>query len=228
MLLDLQVNTFLGWIILIALILFVAYLFAEIKEGKKKLSESKLDIVRLQGEVESKNLRIEIAEKDAKGLGQQYAQKWFEEWKLTEMESYKKVVDRAGLETANALLNQWKIDNEKIIRDDAKKRSSSVLLGQLTEHLLPFSDHFKQFNFKDARFMGNPIDLIVFDGVEEKKDQITIHFIEIKTGTSALSKKQIQIRDAVKAKRVEWHLFNLKDFGGALTEEPVVDDGPPY
>lgn len=56
-------------------------------------------------------------------------------------------------------------------------------------------------------------DLIVFDGIEEKEDKITIYFIEVKTGTSALSQRQKRVMDAVKDKRVEWLRISIKDFG---------------
>jgi len=43
-----------------------------------------------------------------------------------------------------------------------------------------------------------PIDGISFD-------DDSIKFIEIKTGTSQLNKKQRKIRDLIKNKKVEWH-----------------------
>ena len=207
-------------IVLIVIIIIMAFKFRE------DISELKIQVTKNEGTIREKDLRISAIESDMKGQAQDYAQKYFTEWKDAELQQHREVIFAAANSNAEADLAQWKVINEKSIREDAKKRSSSILLGQLTEHLLPFSDHFSQFNFKDARFMGNPIDLIVFDGVEAKKEQITIHFIEIKTGGSALSKKQIQIRDAVKEKRIEWHLFNLKDFGGALTGLPEPPSQP--
>ena len=76
---------------------------------------------------------------------------------------------------------------------------------------MPFSYLFEQFNPKDARFIGSPIDLIVFDGICDKKDLVDIYFVEIKTGTSALSQTQKKIRDAIANHRVHWLPINLKD-----------------
>lgn len=207
MLLD-YINIHLSLLLLILLGLIVLILIFSVSLYNLKTSST-----RNEGIIREKDLKIEAIENDMKGQAQAFATVLFDQWKKTELAAYQKIIAETGEQTALSMLAQWKIDNEKNIREDAKKRSTSILMGQLTEHLVPFSEHFKGFNFKDAMFMGNPIDLIVFDGVEEKKDIITIHFIEIKTGTSALSKKQIQIRDAVKDKRIEWHLITLKDFG---------------
>lgn len=76
---------------------------------------------------------------------------------------------------------------------------------------MPFSYLFEDFNPRDARFIGSPIDLIVFDGVSDKKDKIDIYFIEVKTGNSALSQTQKKIRDAIEAHRVYWIPISLKD-----------------
>ena len=202
-----------GLLILALIVIIFLILFFSVSLYNLKSSSTKNE-----GIIREKDLKIESIENNMKGQAQDYGQSLFTKWKENELEEHRKVIYNACYQESLTKLAQWKIDNEKSIREDAKKRSTSILMGQLTEHLVPFSEYFKNFNFKDARFMGNPIDLIVFDGVEEKKDIITIHFVEIKTGVSALSKKQIQIRDAVKAKRVEWHLISLGNFNGALLD----------
>jgi len=99
-------------------------------------------------------------------------------------------------------LDQWKADVEKEIRQDAINKSQSVTMGKMTEHMVPYLPGFG-FNPSDARFIGSPIDLIVFDGLDEdclKK----IVFIEIKTGNSTLSPRERWVRDAILAKNIEW------------------------
>ncbi len=115
-------------------------------------------------------------------------------------------------------LRAWIIENEDRIRKDAANRSVRIVMGKVTEHLIPFNEAFSQFNPKDARFIGSPIDLIVFDGAEDKKDEINIYFIEVKTGTSALSQRQKKVMEAVKAKRVDWLRLNVKDFGDDVNQ----------
>ena len=81
-----------------------------------------------------------------------------------------------------------------------------------------FTETFK-FNPRDTRFIGSPIDLIVFDGLEEKKELITIHFIEVKTGKSVLSPVQKKIKDAIENYRVKWELMSLRDFGESINND---------
>ena len=48
------------------------------------------------------------------------------------------------------------------------KRSEAVIKGKVTEHRVPFFEEF-DFDPGDARFLGSPIDLIVFDGLSAGK-----------------------------------------------------------
>jgi len=105
------------------------------------------------------------------------------------------------------LLAKWKIENEAKIRQDAANRSYAVMLGKVTEHLVPFHTNFP-FNPQDARFIGSPIDLIVFDGILEEEQEVKIYFVEIKTGKSRLSFKQQKIKAAVENNRVIWYPVN--------------------
>jgi predicted Holliday junction resolvase-like endonuclease len=61
----------------------------------------------------------------------------------------------------------------------------------------------------DARFIGSPIDLIVFDGLTEIKEEITIYFIEVKTGKSTLSEAQRKIWQAIVNKRIDWRQITV-------------------
>jgi predicted Holliday junction resolvase-like endonuclease len=87
-----------------------------------------------------------------------------------------------------------------------------VNLGKITEHLVPFSEHLKDFNPRDIRFIGSPVDLMIFDGATEKRNIIDIYLVEIKTGTGQLSKKQKTIRDAITNNRVYWKPIVVPDF----------------
>jgi predicted Holliday junction resolvase-like endonuclease len=85
---------------------------------------------------------------------------------------------------------------------DAIRRSSAVVSGKVTEHLAPYIGVFP-YNPKDVRFLGAPIDLIVFDGLSEG-DLHQIIFLEVKTNTSNLSTRERRIRDVVVARQVAW------------------------
>jgi predicted Holliday junction resolvase-like endonuclease len=92
---------------------------------------------------------------------------------------------------------------EARIREDALSRSHSVVGGKATEHLAPLLPGF-EFDPRDARFLGSPIDFIVFDGLSEGEIQ-EIVFIEIKTGPSAaLTTRERRVRDTVDSRRVRF------------------------
>lgn len=118
------------------------------------------------------------------------------------MENVKLQIREVITKEAAVNLEQWKAEVEKEIRKDAIDKSSSVTMGKMTEHMIPYLPGFG-FNPSDARFIGSPIDLVVFDGLgndEVKK----IVFVEIKTGTSTLSTRERLVRDAIVERRVEW------------------------
>ena len=135
------------------------------------------------------------------------ANQQFDEFKKNEIESLKAVLGAAAAKTALADLETWIIKYEMFYRQDAINRSQSVILGKVTEHLIPFHQNFP-FNPKEARFIGSPIDMIVFDGIENE-GVVDIYILEIKTGKSTLSKRQRLIRDAVENGRVTWRELNV-------------------
>ena len=67
---------------------------------------------------------------------------------------------------------------------------------------MPYLPDFP-YNPKDARFLGSPIDFVVFDGLSEGQVK-NIVFVEVKTRVSALSTRERRIRDAVQSGRVLW------------------------
>jgi predicted Holliday junction resolvase-like endonuclease len=158
------------------------------------------------------------------------AQRRFEQWKGGELQGVKQELDRQFLVSKQELdrqflvskqeLNralvaeyeakmlQWRQTHEANIRADAIIRSSAVIRGRVSEHLAPYITNFP-YNPRDARFIGSPIDIIVFNGLEDGVMH-EIVFLEIKTGEgAALSQKQRQIRDAILDKRVVWLEFRI-------------------
>ncbi len=100
------------------------------------------------------------------------------------------------------LFEKWKKGHEKDIRKDAASKSRSTLTGKITEHFIPYFPDFP-YNPQDARFMGAPIDFIVFDGMSEGALKEVV-LIEVKTNKGTLSKRERQLRDAVNEGRVKW------------------------
>lgn len=124
------------------------------------------------------------------------------------LNAYKKAQDEVqewAKVQAQTLLDQWKLKEEKKIREDAIKRSKAVTYGQVAEQLIPFTKDFN-YNPKDSRFLGSPCDLVVFDGLSKGSLQ-RIVFIEVKTGGSArLSKREKQVQQVVEDLEVEFEV----------------------
>lgn len=135
------------------------------------------------------------------------AQRRFEQWKARELEGAKQDQNRALAAEYEVKNLQWRAAYEANIRQDAIIRSTAVIKGRVSEHLAPYINF--PYNPRDARFIGSPIDMIVFNGLEDGVMR-EIVFLEIKTGEAAsLSVKQRQIRDAIRDKRVVWLEFRI-------------------
>jgi predicted Holliday junction resolvase-like endonuclease len=89
------------------------------------------------------------------------------------------------------------------LRTDAHNRSTGVKSGKSFEHIVAFAPGFP-FYPDEVRFVGSPIDLLAFEGVEDEEKDITIWFVEVKTGSSKLSTRQQRIKDAILNNRVKW------------------------
>ncbi len=130
------------------------------------------------------------------------AQQQLIKWRTDELENAKRQIWEVLSKEATNSLEQWKAEAEKEIRKDAIDKSQSVTMGKMTEHMVPYLPGFG-FNPTDARFIGSPIDLVVFDGLSDG-DVKRIVFVEIKTGVSTLSTRERIVRDAILAKNIEW------------------------
>jgi len=112
----------------------------------------------------------------------------------------------------------------KSARQDSLTRSRSVVSGKVQEHLAPlFPEFLSQFNPRDARFLGTPLDFVVFDGLDD--DQVRrVVFVEVKTAKAALTKRERLVRDAVEAHRVEYQLIRLpNDLATAADGVPALE-----
>src|SRR5256886_6738268 len=106
-----------------------------------------------------------------------------------------------GLLLALVYFQRWRVRYTDAIRQDAIQRSHAVTVGKVHEQLIPYLPDF-QFNPKDARFLGTPVDLVVFDGLDEGQLRRVV-FIEVKTGGAVLSVRDRQVGDAARARPVE-------------------------
>lgn len=92
-------------------------------------------------------------------------------------------------------------------RKDAVMRSRAILGGQFSEQLAPFLPDF-QYSPTECRFIGKPIDLVVFEGMDGKEIE-EIVFVEVKSSGSRLSAQEKKLREAVENKRVRWEEYRI-------------------
>jgi predicted Holliday junction resolvase-like endonuclease len=107
-----------------------------------------------------------------------------------------------GLLLAWVYVLMWKLRYTVSIREDAVQRSQAITAGKVHEQLIPYLPGFP-YNPKDVRFLGSPIDLVIFDGLAEGQVR-QIVFVEVKTGGSSLTRRERSVRDVIQAGEVEW------------------------
>lgn len=93
------------------------------------------------------------------------------------------------------------------IREDAIKQSRAVLSGQFSEQIAPFMPDFP-FKPTEARFIGKPIDFVVFKGMDEKKINEVV-FIEVKSGKSNLSDVEKSLKTTINNKDISWYEYRV-------------------
>jgi predicted Holliday junction resolvase-like endonuclease len=96
----------------------------------------------------------------------------------------------------------WRAKHAGAIRADAVAKSRAVTVGKVSEQLVPYLPGFG-YNPKDARFLGSPVDFVVFDGLDAGALERVV-FLEVKTGGAALSTRERQVRDAIESGRIAW------------------------
>jgi predicted Holliday junction resolvase-like endonuclease len=108
-------------------------------------------------------------------------------------------------------------------RRDSVQRSRSTLKGQIAEQLAPLLPGFHYLP-ADARFLGDPIDYVVFNGSTDVRDGgrdasgLDIVLLEVKQGGSGLSTFQRAIARAVEDGRVRFEILRIAGDGALSTE----------
>ena len=101
---------------------------------------------------------------------------------------------------------------------DAQERSvntsRAVLKGKMAEQFAPILPEFRYLP-SDAKFLGDPVDYVVFDGYTDFRDgdgtaeDIEVILLDIKSGGARLSKGQQAIAQAVQAGRVRFETLRI-------------------
>ncbi len=94
-------------------------------------------------------------------------------------------------------------------RKDAIMKSRAVLGGQFSEQLAPYLPNFNYLP-TECRFIGKPIDFLVFKGMDEKNITEVI-FVEAKSGKSKLSSQEKSLKEAIENKKVRWEEYRVPE-----------------
>jgi predicted Holliday junction resolvase-like endonuclease len=111
----------------------------------------------------------------------------------------------AGWALAWLLLRRARVAGKRV-------RSQAAKYGNLTEQFAPWMEGWP-FDPAGFRFLGKPV-----DGVQFERD--AVYLVEIKAAGGALSPEQRAVRDAVRAGRVGWMRFNVRDAKDVEIERP--------
>ena len=100
----------------------------------------------------------------------------------------------------------------------AQKRSvntsRAVLKGKMAEQMAPIMPEF-QYLPSDAKFLGDPVDYVVFDGYTDYRDgdgraeDIEVVLTDIKSGGARLTKGQQAIAQAIAEGRVRFETIRI-------------------
>lgn len=138
---------------------------------------------------------------------------WLKSWRLkVRLEALYDGVEQekeAAWQQVEAENEQWRLHETARIRKEAILRSKNVVRGKMYEQLVPFADGFP-FNPQDARFLGSPIDYVIFDGLDEG-DLRAVVLAEVKSGNAKLSAREAMIREAIQEGRVRWVEMRVRD-----------------
>jgi predicted Holliday junction resolvase-like endonuclease len=136
------------------------------------------------------------------------AQALYDNWREVDIAYIREEQNRLATADAKLRFEQWVKEKQKGIREQAIAMSQTVTMGKITEHFIPFLPEFA-FNPQDARFIGSPVDFVVFDGLSEG-DLRRVVFVEVKSGGANLSTRERWIRDAIREGKVTWEMVKTK------------------
>ena len=104
-------------------------------------------------------------------------------------------------------------------RKEAIMQSRAVIGGQFTENLAPYLPDFP-FLPTECRFVGKPVDFVVFKGMDGKEINEVI-FVEVKSGNSKLSSQEKNLKETIDKKRVRFEEYRIPE---ELTQKGNVEE----
>ncbi|HVH14640.1 MAG TPA: Holliday junction resolvase-like protein, partial [Candidatus Angelobacter sp.] len=112
-------------------------------------------------------------------------------------------------------------------RDDAVSKQRDVVKGKITEQLAPLLPLFQKIcpNFAEARFLGSPIDYVIFRNLHktESNEPLEIILLDIKTGNAQLNHPEKRIKNAVEEGRVKFYRLPINVESEREPDPQMVD-----
>jgi len=93
-------------------------------------------------------------------------------------------------------------------REEAVQRSRAVLSGQFSEQIAPYLPDFP-YKPTEVRFLGKPVDFIVFKGMDEKEINEVV-FVEVKSGDAQLNSQERHLKKVIEHKKVKWEEYRVE------------------
>lgn len=128
----------------------------------------------------------------------------------------------------------FKLSLDKAIKD-AQTRSNNaqrhVIKGQISEKFVPFMAGF-EYSPADCRFMGEPIDYVVFHRLHDcvdgqaSFDEVSVVFLEVKTGQAKLNKRQQVLKEVIARGQVKFETLRIHQSDNMGDEVRVSVDVP--
>jgi len=114
-----------------------------------------------------------------------------------------------GNKTGQKNREQYWLEQLPIHRKEAIMKSRSVIGGQFSEQLAPYLPNFPYLP-TEVKFIGKPIDFLVFKGMDDKQIEEVI-FVEVKSGKSKMSQHEKRLKDVIDKKRVKWVEYRIPE-----------------
>ena len=137
-----------------------------------------------------------------------------------------------GYEAKLRQVQEHQSENIRRARKESVAQSRNVLRGKMAEQFAPLLPGFVYLP-ADARFLGDPIDYVVFDGYsalrdgkQKHPDDLEVVILDIKQGRSRLSEGQRAIAKAIEAGRVRFEVVRVTETGEVSTYAWKAEDVP--
>lgn len=114
-------------------------------------------------------------------------------------------------------ISELELEHQQALAQAQKRSvntSRAVLKGKMAEQLAPIMPEFRYLP-SDAKFLGDPVDYVVFDGYTDFRDgegraeDIEVILMDIKSGDARLTKGQQAIAQAVQEGRVRFEILRI-------------------